>query len=395
MELQRILYVSHRYHTNQVPIMKGWKDHGVEVLFLVQYEGVSEVHDYVRFKCMKPSVYTRCYNWFADSYYDASKAESKKNVAFIPSFWNVLKTIKAFMPQIVILRNMSKGNAVICIICKLLRIKYVINYTQTPLYREKSAKKPFSFLAKCIYPNVSFTPVWYKGEYRGNNMPKEWYSPHYFIPLVCEPNEKPKREYCKNGIIHLLDVGKYRDYKNHFFLIDAFAEVSNKDCFSLTIIGQVENNTEIDYYHSLVNYIKEKGLDKYVTVKGNVPFKEMSKVYLGADVLILPSKSETAGVVILEAMAQGLCVMSGNNCGLASYLEKSECGMVFTIKDSHQLADQLNELSENKDIIRTLGVSSIEAVKKYYGFTQYFKSLNLLMEDYYKESIDLYKEKGI
>ena len=389
MKLQRILYVSHRYHTNQVPIMKGWEDNRVEVLFLAQYEGVSEVHDYVRFKCMKPSVYTRCYNWFADSYYDASKAESKKNVAFIPSFWDVLKTIKAFMPQIVILRNMSKGNAVICIICKLLRIKYVINYTQTPLYREKSAKKPFSLLAKCIYPNVSFTPVWYKGEYRGNNIPKEWHSPQYFIPLVCEPNNNPKREYCKNGIIHLLDVGKYRDYKNHFFLIDAFSEVSNKDCFSLTIIGQMENSMEIDYYHSLVNYINEKGLNKYVTVKGNVPFKEMNMIYSEADVLILPSKSETAGMVILEAMAQGLCVMSGKNCGLASYLEKSKCGMVFTINDSKQLTEQLTEISKNYDRIRFLGKKGIEAVKNNYGFAQYRESLRFLMEDYYKESIDI------
>lgn len=44
----RVLYMSHRYHTNQNAIMKGWKEHGDEVCFLSQYEGKIEDYTYVK-----------------------------------------------------------------------------------------------------------------------------------------------------------------------------------------------------------------------------------------------------------------------------------------------------------------------------------------------------------
>lgn len=387
MKLERILYVSHRYHTNQVPIMKGWYESGVDVLFMAQYEGVSEVHDFVNFHKMKSSAITKLYNRYADSHYNASVAESKKNVAFVPDFMDVYKTIKKFRPQVVIIRNMSRGNAVICLVCKLLGIRYVINYTQTPLYRKNAGSKPFSSIAKLIYPNVSFTPVWYKGDYRDkSNIPSEWYSPHYFIPLVCEPQPKPLKDY-NDGIINLLDVGKYREYKNHFFLIDAFEGVKNKECFSLTIIGQMENDAERDYYQRLSQYVADKQLSQHIKILGNVPFAEMNSIYSKADVLVLPSKSETAGMVILEAMASGLCVMSGNNCGLASYLEEDDCGLVFSISDPKQLTSQLDNIAEKTSVIKEYGEKSIDVVRRKYGFSNYLDSLKHLMKDYYKEEI--------
>ena len=44
----RVLYMSHRYHTNQNTIMKGWVENGHEVCFLSQYAGKIEDYTYVR-----------------------------------------------------------------------------------------------------------------------------------------------------------------------------------------------------------------------------------------------------------------------------------------------------------------------------------------------------------
>ena len=192
--------------------------------------------------------------------------------------------------------------------------------------------KRLGALAKMIYPEVGFTPVLYRGNYREKNkIPTEWFHPHYYIPLVGDVSQTRERSYCKNNVIHLLDVGKYRPYKNHYFLIDALSGVKNKEAFELTIIGQLSQEAEESYYYDLKKYVEEKGLANIVSVNANVPFREMNAIYDKADVLVLPSKSETAGMVILEAMAKGLCVMSGNNCGLACYLEESDCGFVFGV----------------------------------------------------------------
>ena len=44
----KVLYMSHRYHTNQTTIMKGWKENGHEVLFLSQYAGKVEDYTWVK-----------------------------------------------------------------------------------------------------------------------------------------------------------------------------------------------------------------------------------------------------------------------------------------------------------------------------------------------------------
>ena len=43
----RFLYVAHRYHTNQAPIMKGLVEHGHEVCFISHYRGEIEDYDYI------------------------------------------------------------------------------------------------------------------------------------------------------------------------------------------------------------------------------------------------------------------------------------------------------------------------------------------------------------
>lgn len=388
MKIERILYASHRYHTNQVPIMKGWYEKGVKVKFLAQYQGISEVHDYVEYHQLSPSLLTIVYNWIADKIYDPSIAESKKASLFMPSIFDTIKQIQRFKPQIVILRNRSICNAIICMICKMFGIKYVINYTQTELYTTMKRTKRLGLLAKAIYPEVGFTPVLYRGEYRVKNLiPKEWFHPHYYIPLVGDAAQVTTRTYCKDNIIHLLDVGKYRPYKNHYFLIDALSEVKNKDAFNLTIIGQLSQEAEEAYYNNLKKYVADKGLSNIVSINSNVPFGEMNSIYDTADVLVLPSKSETAGMVILEAMAKGLCVMSSNNCGLACYLEESKCGFVFGIKDTKQLVEQLNQISEERSIIKEYADEAQKAVRYNYSFENYLNGLKYLMSDYFHEAI--------
>lgn len=351
---------------------------------MAQYQGVSESHDYVRFHLMKPSLFTRIYNRFADARYNPSLAESKKNKAFLPHFFGVLKQIRSFKPQIVIIRNLSIGNALICLACKALGVKYLIHYSQTPLYGKKSERKQMAGLARLVYPKVAFTPVLYKGTDRlSREISTAWYYPRYYIPLVCEPRSTVKESYADDGKIHLLDVGKYRGYKNHFFLIDALAAVSDRSRFSLKVIGQLENSAERAYYEELSAYVKEKGLDDIVELKANVPFSEMTSIYDQADVLVLPSKSETAGMVILEAMAQGLCVMSGNNCGLACYLEENQCGFVFPIDAPDGLTDQLNQIAADSAIVAEMGRKSVIAVKENYGFDCYFAGLKNLMEHHF------------
>ena len=59
----RFLYVAHRYHTNQAPIMKGLVEHGHEVCFVSHYRGEIEDYDYVTPVIAGYSVLFNMINW--------------------------------------------------------------------------------------------------------------------------------------------------------------------------------------------------------------------------------------------------------------------------------------------------------------------------------------------
>lgn len=385
----KILYVGHRFHTNQIPIMKGWNKLGVRPMFLAQYEGVGEVHDNVEFHLMKLSLLCKPFFFFYDRMYNPAVAESKKINAFIPSLRKTILQIKAYNPDIVIIREFKKGNAIIALACKLLGVKKVIMYVQDPLYGGNYYGHYMrSAFRKYFFPSSVFTPVLRKGQDRTTTKLSNAYdAPKFFVPLVFPAPKQKRDNYCRDGIIRILDVGKYRNYKNHFFLVDALKGLKNVSKIKVTIIGQLTNSAEQDYYDKLYNYIRENQLDNVITLYKEVSYNEMESLYNQHDVLVLCSKNETAGMVILEAMAHGLMVMSSYNCGLGSYLDEYDCGLLFPIDTPHKLTDHIERCLETPSIIKEFGEKSQSIVAVRFSFDSYLNRLNKITEQEYNYSI--------
>lgn len=376
----KLLYVAFRYHTNQVPVMKGWHDRGDEVYFFAQFEGVTEVHDYVNFYLMKPTKGTLRRYAQLDRDYPADQAETKKIRAFMPDFWDVYNKIKEIQPDIVILREYAKPNSVVIMACRMLGIKNIVMYVQTPLYGEgETLSKGQKIFRTLCFPKACFSPVLYRGKVRNHELPKAYPgAPRWFVPLVCEESREPEREYCKDGIVHILDVGKYRDYKNHFYFVDAVAAMEHRENIHVTIIGQLSNPAEREYYEKLQAYVAEKRLTDVIELRSNIPFYEMEELYKQQDVLALASTLETAGMVILEAMAMGLCVVSSIYCGLSGYLEEYDCGYTFDLDKPERMSVILDELARHPEKIGEAGRKSRKAVREAFAFENYVNCLNEL-----------------
>lgn len=161
----KLLYVAPRYHTNQVPIMRGWAERGDKVTFCAEYEGISEVHDYVDFIRMKESWLCRLWFKIIDMRCTPVQAEDKKIRAFIPSALEMAKLVHKLKPDAVILRDRTIPMLVVYWVCKVMGVKNVVQYIQTPydelLVKEKNIKQ---FLKQTLFPRVIFTPVMYKGK---------------------------------------------------------------------------------------------------------------------------------------------------------------------------------------------------------------------------------------
>lgn len=78
---------------------------------------------------------------------------------------------------------------------------------------------------------------------------------------------------------------------------------------------------------------KYEALAEKLGVKGQVWFyagrNDVSQLMMAADVLIHPAYQEAAGIVLLEAIAAGLPVLTTEVCGYAHYIQKAQCGEVI------------------------------------------------------------------
>lgn len=383
----KFLISAQRYHTNQVPIVKGLIEDGHEVEFYVQAQGAVEDHTYTVPKKMKLSLIGKLIDKRLKKKYDASTYESKLTDRFLPSLWWLVKEVKRYKPDVAILRYRVPSNLVLNLACKLAGVKVRILYNQTGLYTHKNHKNSLlkRLYFKC-FPGVRMTTVKIHDVFDLKYHAEDHHIlPHdYFLPYVYEPDpESEGRSYFKNGILNVLDVGKYRPYKNHFVLVRAVKVLKDRDALKdihFTILGQAKVEEELKYLDDLKKLAEELEISEYITFRTQIPYSEMKKAYGENDVFILTSLEEQASITILESMSYGLVPISTNLNGTAHYIKEGETGFFFTTDKPETLADTLQHISENRDMIPVWGKNGYEDIKANYMYKNYKAALSEVLQ---------------
>ncbi|MDJ0596562.1 MAG: glycosyltransferase family 4 protein [Pleurocapsa sp. MO_226.B13] len=81
---------------------------------------------------------------------------------------------------------------------------------------------------------------------------------------------------------------------------------------------------------------------------GQVPRSEVIKEFLSADIFVLPTLSESFGLVHLEAMSCGLPVITTPNCG--SVVRDGIDGFIVPIRDAEALAERIERLLSDRSL---------------------------------------------
>jgi UDP-glucose:(heptosyl)LPS alpha-1,3-glucosyltransferase len=99
----------------------------------------------------------------------------------------------------------------------------------------------------------------------------------------------------------------------------------------LIVIGQ-------DEPRPFLKQVRQLRLDGNVEIlKGR---DDIPRFLLGADLLIHPAYSETAGMVLLEAVVAGLPVLTTAACGYAHYIEEADAGRVIQLPFEQAALDE-------------------------------------------------------
>ncbi|XP_057512367.1 sulfoquinovosyl transferase SQD2-like [Actinidia eriantha] len=96
--------------------------------------------------------------------------------------------------------------------------------------------------------------------------------------------------------------------------------------------------------------------------------EELSQAYASGDVFVMPSESETLGLVVLEAMSSGLPVVAARAGGLIDIIpedQEGKTGFCFIPGDIDDCVSKLKPLLHNRELRETIGKSAREEMEKY------------------------------
>ncbi len=88
------------------------------------------------------------------------------------------------------------------------------------------------------------------------------------------------------------------------------------------------------------------------TYRGTIPFGQAQAVIAQYDVLILPSRHDGWGVVVNEALLQGVPVITSENAGARCLVEANGAGAVFRNEDVSALQEILRRVSTDSNMLK-------------------------------------------
>ncbi|KAA0044155.1 sulfoquinovosyl transferase SQD2 [Cucumis melo var. makuwa] len=101
---------------------------------------------------------------------------------------------------------------------------------------------------------------------------------------------------------------------------------------------------------------------------GMLSGEELSQAYASGDVFVMPSESETLGLVVLEAMSSGIPVIGARAGGVPDIIppeQDGKIGYLYTPGDIDDCLSKLKPLLENRELRETMGKAAREEMEKY------------------------------
>ena len=182
------------------------------------------------------------------------------------------------------------------------------------------------------------------------------------IKLFNNSNWKEvKKKYNNDGEI-ILFVGRIAYEKNINYLLDCFSMVLKKmPRTKLLIIGDGPQMNELK---SKINSLK---LLSSVILLGKMEHCDFvkSSIFKACKIFVTASVTETQGIALLEAQANGLPAVGINARGTKELIKNSYNGYIVDYGDKRLFANRMMALLSNKKKYNRMSKNSVKVAKKY------------------------------
>ncbi|CAI1121321.1 glycosyltransferase [Serratia entomophila] len=150
-----------------------------------------------------------------------------------------------------------------------------------------------------------------------------------------------------SDILNILFVGRI-DYQKGFDIVEQVAKKIGDKCKVVVVGGGVHSNPELYQAENII-------------YAGWVSKENMASYYLNADVLLMPSRWESFGLVAVEAQSYGLPVVASRCSSLPEVVQEGCTGFLFPVGDVNEACRIL--LSLDKVELREMQYNAIDFYK--------------------------------
>jgi glycosyltransferase involved in cell wall biosynthesis len=180
--------------------------------------------------------------------------------------------------------------------------------------------------------------------------------------------------------VRVLYAGQIEEEKGVHTLLEAvpLLGLANSASVRVSIAGDILNQEYYDRLRKLV-----AGLNGHCSVQflGKVSPQEMPEVFRCHDVLVFPSVwQEPFSIVVLEAMASGLCVVGTTTGGSAEILKDGVNSLTFIAGDARDLVRQLQRVVDDAVLRQRLAKEGQKMVRAKFSLSGMVEQIEKLLE---------------
>jgi L-malate glycosyltransferase len=166
-------------------------------------------------------------------------------------------------------------------------------------------------------------------------------------------------------------VGRIEEAKGQHIVLEA-VESLRKSGIKIKILV-VGHYMDENYFNNLKNSYQNDIFTGFIS--NPTDFMQIS------DCVVLATKKETFGLVLIEAMKCGVCVLGSNSGGPLEIIDDNKTGLLFESMDSKDLYKKLNLIYEDKELREKLALAGKEKADKEFDNIIQFKKVKEILEN--------------
>jgi L-malate glycosyltransferase len=205
---------------------------------------------------------------------------------------------------------------------------------------------------------------------------------------VCSPAESissRKRWHIREEDLLIGTVGEITPLKGHEEFLQAAAIILRRFPNAKFLVAGVDASRNGNNLTALESLIAELNLGSSVHIVGWV--EDLASFYDALDVFVSCSHTESFGLAIAEAMANGVPVVATETEGAAEIIADGENGLLVPIKSVERMATAVIDLLADKSKRERLGESARERITTRFSLERMVTDTERIYEEVLNEQI--------